>query len=106
MSATSSGPPLQAQKKPPAPSAFLPAPAISPAPRTAMDILPDTRAPSWTSADDVTDAHTENVLEKGEYVSQKPSFWRRMLVGGASEQTETKRAMQSRHLTMIGSSLL
>ncbi|OJT10323.1 hypothetical protein TRAPUB_13191 [Trametes pubescens] len=34
--------------------------------------------------------------------AHKASMWKRLLVGNASPSNETKRAMKSRHLTMIG----
>ncbi|KAI0638672.1 amino acid permease-domain-containing protein [Trametes polyzona] len=63
---------------------------------------------SWTSAVDAKElpdsslekapipADTESVLEP-----PKTPMWKRVLVGNATAQNETKRAMKSRHLTMI-----
>ncbi|CDO77231.1 hypothetical protein BN946_scf184747.g44 [Trametes cinnabarina] len=75
-------------------------PAISPA-----------ASSSWSSAIEAKDLSDVN-LEKApvpadtESVqnldSPKASVWKRVLVGNASAQNDTKRAMKSRHLTMIG----
>ncbi|KAI0684368.1 amino acid permease-domain-containing protein [Earliella scabrosa] len=69
-------------------------------------------APSWAeSADDAKEKHPDSQadsLEKGtpsesdtsEHTPRR-SIWKRALVGNVSAKNETKRAMQSRHLTMI-----
>ena len=70
-----------------------------------MAILPATRAESWAS-DENKEQLNADVLEKGSQSTHgdapQPSIWKRVLAGGASDGNETKRAMQSRHLTMIG----
>ncbi|KAI0328228.1 hypothetical protein GY45DRAFT_1255432 [Cubamyces sp. BRFM 1775] len=63
---------------------------------------------SWSSAIETKDLSEVN-LEKAPvpvdtesvHNAPKASMWKRILVGNASEQNETKRAMKSRHLTMI-----
>ncbi|KAI0355508.1 hypothetical protein OH77DRAFT_1496201 [Trametes cingulata] len=73
------------------------APGISPTPSS-----------SWTSAIETKEASLDN-LEKApvpvdtESVHNAPkrSMWKRVLVGNANPANETKRAMKSRHLTMI-----
>ena len=71
------------------------------------------RSESWAeSADDAKEKHPDSQadsLEKGtpsesdtsEHAPRR-SIWKRALVGNVSAKNETKRAMQSRHLTMIG----
>ncbi|RPD67528.1 hypothetical protein L226DRAFT_452760 [Lentinus tigrinus ALCF2SS1-7] len=68
--------------------------------------IPEVRTTSWLDDEEtkekIPDAQAD-VLEKGslDHGAKKPSVWKRVLVGNASEDNETKRAMQSRHLTMI-----
>lgn len=72
--------------------------------------LPETRPASWASADDPNEklpSAAADILEKGsasdtvDDVAPKP-LWKRVLTTNASASYQTKRAMQSRHLTMIG----
>ncbi|KAI0757972.1 amino acid permease-domain-containing protein [Fomes fomentarius] len=69
--------------------------------------FPETRPASWTSGDDPNEKlPSADTLEKGsasdsvDNVAHKP-LWKRVLTGDASATYQTKRAMQSRHLTMI-----
>ena len=69
--------------------------------------ISETRPASWASDDEVKEKLPDasaDVLEKGslDHDAKKPSVWKRVLVGNASADNATKRAMQSRHLTMIG----
>ena len=69
--------------------------------------ISETRPASWASDDEVKEKVPDasaDVLEKGslDHGAKKPSVWKRVLVGNASADNATKRAMQSRHLTMIG----
>ena len=69
-----------------------------------MAVLPSPRTPSWNS-DEAQEVIVDG-LEKGSprdsFDDAKRSVWKRVLVGDASQENQTKRAMQSRHLTMIG----
>ncbi|KAI9060005.1 hypothetical protein FKP32DRAFT_1679296 [Trametes sanguinea] len=65
---------------------------------------------SWSSAietKDLSDASLEkapvpvDTHSVDDHARPKRSMWKRMLVGNANPQNETKRAMKSRHLTMI-----
>ena len=70
-----------------------------------MAILPESPALSRASSDDAKAVPDTNILEKGvdaERAPSKPPVWKRIMAGDASDGNETKRAMQSRHLTMIG----
>ncbi|KAI0774651.1 amino acid permease-domain-containing protein [Trametes elegans] len=71
-----------------------------------------TPSSSWTSAVDAKEFPDDSNLEKApvpvdtQSVHNSPtipkgSIWKRVLVGNASPQSQTKRAMKSRHLTMI-----
>ena len=70
-----------------------------------MAILPESPALSRASSDDAKVVPDTDILEKGvdaDRAPSKPPVWKRIIAGGASDGNETKRAMQSRHLTMIG----
>ncbi|OSC97918.1 hypothetical protein PYCCODRAFT_1471421 [Trametes coccinea BRFM310] len=69
-----------------------------------------TASTSWSSAIETKDL-SDATLEKAplpvdthsvdDHAATKRSMWKRVLVGNANPQNETKRAMKSRHLTMI-----
>ncbi|TBU58638.1 amino acid permease-domain-containing protein [Dichomitus squalens] len=69
-----------------------------------MAALPPARTPSWNSADEAKEVIVDG-LEKGSPPESlrdiKTSVWTRVFVGDASQDKETKRAMQSRHMIMI-----
>ena len=74
---------------------------------TMASAISETHSASWASDDEVKEKLPDasaDVLEKGslDNDAKKPSVWKRVLVGNASADNATKRAMQSRHLTMIG----
>ncbi|RDX47758.1 hypothetical protein OH76DRAFT_1353813 [Lentinus brumalis] len=65
--------------------------------------LPESRTPSWASTDEAKEKVPADVIEKGsiDHDAKTLPLWKRVLMGNASAQNETKRAMESRHLTMI-----
>ena len=69
-----------------------------------MAVLPSPRTPSWNSdeAQEVIVDGLEQGSPRDSFDDAKRSVWKRVLVGDASQENQTKRAMQSRHLTMIG----
>lgn len=66
------------------------------------------RPPSQSSVGKAEEIVDDDGLEKSRpqslNVAKRP-LWKRILVGDANQGNETKRAMQSRHLTMIGARL-
>ena len=76
-----------------------------------MPALPTSRRPPSQSSAGI-DKAKEIIDDDGPEKSRPPSLnnakrpmWKRVLVGDANQGNETKRAMQSRHLTMIGARL-
>lgn len=68
--------------------------------------VPQKLSGSWSSADDVKEKSASSVEEginvEPEHLHTRRSMWKRVVVGNSDATYETKRAMKSRHLTMIG----
>ena len=72
-----------------------------------MPALPTSRRPpsqSSAGGEIIDDDGIEKSRPDSPNDAKRP-IWKRVLVGDANQGNETKRAMQSRHLTMIGERL-